>query len=248
MTVDIICRAITSGNAIKFRSEKIINGKTIGILDDPISIDLENVINNDKKYGLLIPKNGKSFGYFIVNKDKEITHKQARKGVYNALFRWWLELKFEFHRAKTLEEADLKFYFRTEEEDEILNSSTLAYMFYPLGSKNNGICVINMRFWWTLSGQGVDLHLQDPVNYPNPTGKTQGSSWDLDQVLGHEIGHGVFGLPHYIGMMASNYGEMEEYLTLEDILRGGAKVGRKNMLQRKYNKLKLRLYIRSDKE
>ena len=251
VVADAICRATTNKfdkKRVGYTTEHILNGKLVGSVVDEHNTDLRSVIESDKKYGLLTPKNGKSYGYFIINKDVEITHTQARKGVYNALFRWWLELNLEFHRVRRVEDADIKIYFRTEQEDELLYPSTLAYMYYPLGGINNGTCVVNMRYWWTLSGSGVDLHLIDPVNYPEPTGKEQGSSHDLDQVLGHEFGHGILGLPHHSGIMASNYGTMTEHLSYSDIKRGEAKIGRKNMLKRKYERLKLRLHIRSDRE
>jgi hypothetical protein len=123
-------------------------------------------------------------------------------------------------------------------------------MYYPLGGSTNGICVINTRFYWTLSGKAVNMHLIDPIHYPDEsTAPVQGMSWDLDQVLGHEFGHGILGLQHYIeGLMAYRYDLMTEFTIDVDIIRGSQKIPKRNilasLLKRKFDWLK----IGSDRE
>jgi len=233
---EAICRVIRSGNKLEFKTEYVKYGNIIGRASDPNGNEVQTIIASDKKFGLLKPKNGKSYGYFITNKDDEVTNRQVRRAVAMALWRWKLGLKFEFHKAKSKQEADLVFEFRNESDDPILNSSTLAYMYYPLGGSNNGHCIINRRFYWNLSGNPVSMHFIDPVHYPDiTTAPIQGLAHDLDQVLGHEIGHGVFGLQHFEGIMASHYGIMGEFATKIDFIRAGAKgVELRGTLNRKY--------------
>lgn len=245
--MDVICRALTSGNSISYVTEQVKNGKVMARLHEPIPTDLKSVIKNDKMYGLLKPKDGKSFSYRIYNKDGELTHRQVRRGITSALFRWFLEVDIDFHRARIGEDSDLKIYFKSEEEDELLTSSTLAYMYYPLGSSNNGVMVINKRFFWTNHGRGIDMHYIDPVNYPELGSGVIGRTHDLDQVCTHEFGHGIFGLPHYEGTMAPRYDLMEEFLHMNDILRASAKVGRKHMFKRKYYRLSNWIRISSER-
>lgn len=246
---EIICRVSAYKNDYTFSNEIIEYGKVIGKLQSPTPASLDQAMKNDRLYGLLRPKNGKSYGYFIKNSDKEVTNRQVRRAVVSALWRWKLKLKFEFHRAKSEQEADLVIQFRTELEDSILNSSTLAYMYYPLGGKNNGYCVINKRFHWNLSGNPVSMHDIDPVNYPNrETAPIQGLAHDLDQVLGHEFGHGIFGLGHFEGIMASHYGIMSEYCGEFDVLRAGAKVPVRGVLEGKYLIFKKWLEVSSERE
>lgn len=210
---EIICRALTNGTYDSVR----VSGVT-----------LSNQIEDDKKFGFLEPTNG-VLKYILLNKDKEITEKQARKAVAMSLFGWRLRVPIKFRRTKNLAEADLVYEFRSEDDDELLDKNTLAYMYYPLGGKNNGHCVINTRFHWTNDGKGVDMHYVDPINYPtpkdtNPIGKT----YDLDKVLRHENGHGIFGLPHSQSdnvIMSANESRMHEHLQDEDVVRAQAKAG-----------------------
>mgnify|MGYP001585625270 CR=1 FL=1 len=239
----IICRAIISGNGVDYATEKIENNKAVGKIDQTTS-SIDTIILSDKKFGVLKPKNGVYFTYKALNKDVEITDKNVDRAIKNAFNRWSFPLNFSYKRAKDGEAVDFTFEFRSESEDSILNSSTLAYMHYPIGGLYNGKCVINTRFWWTLSGSGVDLHLQDPIHYTTPTGKTQGQSWDLDKVLGHELGHGLLGLQHFIeGLMAYRYDLMTEITAEVDITRGSQKIPKRNiiasLLKRKFDFLKI---------
>jgi len=213
MVTEIICRAITNGTFDSVR----VSGVT-----------LSNQLEDDKKFGFLEPTNG-ILTYIILNNDREIKEKQVRRAVGMALFGWRMRVPIKFRRVKNRLDADIILEFRSEEEDEILNSNTLAYMYYPLGGVNNGVCVINKRFHWTNDGKGVDMHYVDPVHYPtpkhtNPIGKT----YDLDKVLRHEFGHGIFGLPHSQNnnvIMTGNESIMSEHLQDEDVIRAQAKAG-----------------------
>lgn len=200
-----------------------------------VSTDTNNIIQADKNFGFLKPTNG-VLTFSISNRDGEITDKAVDRAVKFALKEWSIFVPIQF--KKVPKDGDIRIEFRSEDEDEILNSNTLAYMFYPLGGKTDGQCVINTRFYWTNHGNGVDMNKIDPVHY-RPDSGTKGTSWDLDQVLRHEFGHGIFGLPHDTNannIMSSNYSKMKEHLSETDILRARAKAGTRvlsaNMVKR----------------
>lgn len=226
---ELICRATPSGNSVGFSTEIIQNNKVIGKLDIELSKSLDNLILSDKKYGLLKPKNGSYYTYRVLSLDTEITAKQMNKAVASALNRWAFKLKLKFSRANIGEASDITIQFRSEAEDPLLNSSTIAYMYYPLGGLNNGIMVINIRFYYTLSGKAVNMHLIDPIHYPDfDTAPVQGLSHDLDVILYHEFGHGILGLQHDPtpdNGMAYRYDLMSKMPSLRDIARGAAKIG-----------------------
>ena len=188
------------------------------------------IIEGDKPYKFLIPKNG-VITYSITNSDGEIKEKNVRKAVALALTEWGLHVPVKFKHVKI--NGDVQVKFMSEDNDSILTSNTLAYMYYPMGGLTNGKCVINTRFYWTNSGKAVNMNSIDPIHYPDASkAPVQGESWDLDQVLRHEFGHGVFGLPHTQSrnkIMSANYGFMEEHLTEEDIFRACAKLGSRKM-------------------
>ena len=123
-------------------------------------------------------------------------------------------------------------------------------MYYPLGSQNDGKCVVNSKYYWTNDGKGVDMHKIDPIHYPtesvsNPRGKT----FDLDKVLRHEFGHGVFGLPHsqYDNViMSANENRMHEHLQDEDVIRAQAKAGINNSMTHRLLQMLGWYKVRSD--
>jgi len=241
---DLICRATNTGNSVGFTTEMVKDGKIIGRAESDVQ-SLANLINSDKSYGLLKPKNGKYFTYKIMSLDKEITDSQMIKATSRALNRWAFKLKLKYSKADSGEEVDIKIYFRSEEEDPLLTSSTIAYMYYPLGSTYNGIMVINTRYYFTLSGNAVNMHYIDPVHYPDPkTAPIQGASIDLDVVMYHEFGHGILGLQHDVHAgngMAYRYDLMSEMPSTRDLSRGAAKIGyrddNKSYLERLWNYL-----------
>jgi hypothetical protein len=236
MNEAMICKAITNGHEVTFSSVKVAG------------LNLENQITDDKKFGFLEPKDG-VIKWRLINSDEEITERNARRAVAHAFFRWYLHVPIQFKRARGSEEADVTIEFRSEEEDSILNPSTLAYMYYPLGGSTNGICVVNKRFYWTNHGKGIDMHLIDPEHYPEMGSGFKGKTWDLDQVLAHEFGHGVFGLPHSQHedrIMSAGYGMMDEFLHDEDIFRAQAKAGVRLISNRKLLRLTNWLLRRSE--
>jgi len=215
------------------------------------SVILETQIKDDKKFGFLSPTNG-ILRYAIMNRDDRLSERDTKKMIGVALWGWEIETPINFVRVLPTEYSDMKIYFRDEVEDPNLDSHTLAYHYYPIASIGfRGVCVINKRFYKTLHGNVVSLHLIDPIHYPDPdTAPVQGKTWDGDTILRHEFGHGVFGLPHSLSTgrtMYGNYEGMAEYFHEEDIRRAQAKAGKRNILSRLYLRMKKHYIITSER-
>lgn len=246
---EIICKLMDEMSGIHAIDYEVSgDGKKLKRVElAPSALDMPAIFQNDNRYGLLLPRNGVSYGYIILNKDVELTNREVRKMVTRGLLRWYLELQFKFHRVTHKADADLVYEFRSENDDPLLTPGTIAYMYYPLGGTHDGICVINVRPYFTLHGNGIDMHWIDPINYPVLGMGVTGATVDGDQVLGHEDGHGLLGLPHISGIMASNYGSMTEHLSELDILRGSNKIPKRNWSSRKYQRLKNWLFHASER-
>ncbi|MFM7795131.1 MAG: matrixin family metalloprotease [Candidatus Nitrosotenuis sp.] len=223
--MEMICRALASYNGrIEYSS---------------VTADGQNQIETDKKFGFLKPSKEGILTFSITNRDGEISERAVDRAVKFALGEWAFYVPIKF--KKVPKDGRISVEFKSEYEDPILNSSTLAYMYYPISGTNSGKCVINTRFFWTNDGKGINMSKIDPIRYDINT-KVKGKTWDLDQVLRHEFGHGVFGLPHdknENNIMSANYGVMKEHLTEADISRARAKAGVReipaSMLQRLKN-------------
>lgn len=183
-----ICRAILSEDEnIKFESSDV-NGNT-----------LQEIIQDDKRYGVMVPKNGKYFTYRVMDwEGRWISNKRIRKAITFTWNKVEKIIDLEFREAKDGEYADFKVYFRRVEDDPLLEANTLMYHYYPISDFNNehrGVCVVNVGYPWSSSGDSIPLHIYDPENYPEPTTSTV-KIFDFDAVYEHEgPGHGL-GLPH----------------------------------------------------
>jgi len=225
------------------------NGKFESIM--ATSTDIHTIIQDDQKYGFLKPKNG-IITHSIFNKDVELTAVQVRRADNISLTGWGIDTPIKFRHVKPSENAMMELSFADKEQDSNLDDQTIAYHGYPLtGSDLHGICVVNTAFFYTAHGNTVSLHDIDPIHYPDPiTAPKQGKSWDIDKILRHERGHGVFGLPHSkteFNTMSGGYHIMSEQNTTEDILRAQAKAGKRNWLSRRYELLKQSYKILSER-
>lgn len=214
-----LCKAMISQDGqIQFNSVSAI-GSTI-----------EDIIEDDKKYGVLTPINGKYFTYRVLNEDKEITNKQVIKAIRYSFRRIEIRTKLKFRPAGDEKLVDFRIEFRTVESDpdKVLTSNTLMYHYYPIQNISNpfrGLCVINKAFYWTSHGKRIDMHLIDPINYPTPNSGSTKITYDLDQIYTHEVGHGL-GLSHATEaghIMSSNIGIMAEFFSKQDVARLHAK-------------------------
>ncbi len=213
------------------------NGQAVsleGTTDKKLTI--QQRIQEDKKYGLFKPRNGKYFTYRVHGQDVEITHKRVIKAVQLGFKRWSIYADFKVKKARGNEIPDFNIYFRSVSEDPLLKKNTIMYHYYPISDLNNplrGMCVINKDFFYTKDGRIIG-------------GKR---TMDIDKILCHEFGHG-FGLPHdkeLYTIMYYSEGGMSEYPSTRDIARIQAKMGKTKKSLSIIKRWLRWLFIRSEK-
>ena len=184
-------------------------------------LTLSDQITEDKKYGIMKPANDKYFTYRVMDwEGRLINSSQIQRGVTYIWEELERKLNIDVRRAKLDEIADFKVYFRRTIDDQLLDSNTIMYHFFPINdikSPNRGVCVVNADFPFTVNGKPADLHYIDPEHYPDLSG-LMGKTYDFDQVYRHEIDHGM-GLPHSkntLKVLSSHYGIMAEYYEDEE--------------------------------
>lgn len=201
---ELICRLLNTG---KCEFDKIeLNGKDL-------PIDLQGLIREDRKFGFLTPVDG-WITYRVYDGDKEISQNDVEYLVRVALGQYQLKFDVKFRPAGKLEDPMLKISFSDPQTDKNMTGSTLAYHGYPSGALR-GVCRINRNYFYTVHGLRLNLHYIDPEHYPDASKAKSAPTWDLDQILLHEFGHGVFGLQHdgKAGMvMSPHYGQMSELI------------------------------------
>ena len=226
MSKHFLCKALLKGTQIEFTGPANA-GKT-----------LEEQIQEDKKYGIMVPRNGSYFTWKAEDwAGKHITQKQILKGINYAWLQAELEIVLDVRKARLHEVPDFKIAFRATADDPELTSNTLMYHYYPIQDVNHplrGLCVVNTDFPFTVHGNPISMHEIDPDHYPehpenfpehtDPTGFT----YDFDQTYTHEgPGHGL-GLPHSPNRgdaMFGNYSGMGEFMQTWDKARLVAKYG-----------------------
>ena len=215
-----LCKVIQEGGKLEYLSPML--GST----------DINEMVENDKKYGMMTPRNGDYFTYRVSNThDLELTDREMIRAVTLAWQHWSKRINITMRRARNNEEPDFRVIFRTPGTDErnVMTDRTIMYHYYPINnleSPYRGLCVVNSMFYYTVHGRPVSMHEVDPDNYPENTG-TQGSTIDIDQVFTHEFGHAI-GLPHdkeKHNLMSPSYGIMAEFPTERDVFRGVMKYG-----------------------
>lgn len=185
---ELICRAILDKDGKVQYESQVASGST-----------LQEIIEDDEKYGIMHPRNGKYFTYKVMDwSGRWISNKKIVEGITLVWNKVEKVVDLEFREAKVGEYADFKIYFRRVEDDPLLTERTLQYQYYPIADYENphrGVCVVNADYPWTRSGRGIPLHEYDPKHYPEPTTSTA-ETIDFDAVYEHEgPGHGL-GLPH----------------------------------------------------
>ncbi len=218
------------------------NGKLYFIAPATTGNSLNEVIEDDKRYGKMSPANGEYFTWKVFDGDDEFDHKKSIKSIQKTIRRFEIRLNIKFKYAKDGEVVDFKIYFRTTENDNILTANTLMYHYFPINSLTNefrGVCVVNKEFHWTTHGKGIPLD----------TGGAK-MTYDFDQVYTHELGHGL-GLPHSKlrnQVMSPNYGIMAEWLTKEeDLPRLWAKYPKRIMSERRLTRWLKWIYHASER-
>lgn len=199
-------------------------------------LTIQQQIEEDKKYGIFKPRNGKYFTYKVHGEDVEITHKRVIKAVQFGFKRWSIYADFKVKKARGNDIPDFNIYFKSVSEDPLLKANTIMYHYYPISDLNNplrGKCVINKDFYYTADGKITN-------------GKR---TMDIDQIICHEFGHG-FGLPHdktYRTVMYYAASGMSEYPSSRDISRIQAKMGKTKKSSQRIKRWLRWLFIKSER-
>ncbi len=241
---ELMCKAIVKDNQIQFTGPV-----TTGIT-------LEEQIQEDKKYGMMVPRNGKYFTWRAENWESNlITHKQILKGINYSWMQAEIEIVLDVRRAKPEELPDFRVAFRRTKDDSELTKDTLMYHYYPINEITHplrGLCVVNVDFPLTVHVNAVSLNDINQIDFPDhETAPMQGKTWDFDQIYTHEgPGHGL-GLPHSpfpYHVMSSSYNVMAEFFVPWDKKRLVAKYGARPWYKKHFYTRWLNWYkVRSDR-
>ena len=203
-------------------------------------LTLSQVIEDDKKYGVMTPANGEYFTWAVLNEDQEMTLKEVERAVQMAQKRWRIygDLpKFKKVKKDFTGIIDFRIEFRTVESDpdQILTNNTVMYHYYPINNVNHplrGLCVVNKAFFFTNHGEPVSGAFMASKGVLVQFLDGSYTTLDFDKIYGHELGHGT-GLPHDTeedNMMSFRVDLMSEFPSDRDQARIIAKYGKRRML------------------
>jgi hypothetical protein len=160
------------------------------------SVDINEIIEDDKKYGTMSPRNGEIFTYRVSNvHDEEITGKEMVRAVTLAWQHWSKRINIKIRKAKPHEDPDFRVIFRTVQTDERgeLTDNTIMYHYFPIQDVTHslrGLCVVDQVFTHEF-GHGLGLPHDKQVQQ----------------------------------VMSSNYGFMAEFPQERDVFRAVKKYG-----------------------
>ena len=177
--------------------------------------NIEDLIEHDKHFGILKPRNGKYFTFKIINmSEEELSYRQIRKAVRYGLRRIKFKTNIKIrYRKNPSTLTDLTIIGRTPSTDERkeMDNNTIMYAYFPIDDfddPDRGIVVVNTDVDFTAHGRNNTV--------------------DMDQVFTHEFGHS-FGLPHDGNEKSIMYAYENnvDILHERDILRFQAKYGKR---------------------
>ena len=141
----------------------------------------------------------RDYGYVTYKVTNESQHfpdnKFEDKALAIALRQWGLRTKhIRFKRVTGT--ADIEMRFLTKENDKMFRDKpgTLAYAYFPNGSKLGGDITFNDSVIWTTNGKPINAHKVFPDKYKSNT-KTKLRTYNMVHTLLHECGHAI-GLKH----------------------------------------------------
>jgi len=141
------------------------------------------------------------FGYVTYKVTNESQHfpddEFEDKALTIALRQWGFRTRdIRFKRIYSDKTADIEMRFVKQEEDKMFREKpgTLAYAYFPNGSKIGGDITFNDSVIWTTNGKPVNAHEVFPETYP-PNTKTKLRTYNMIHTLLHECGHAI-GLKH----------------------------------------------------
>jgi len=194
-------------------------------------LTLEEMIADDKRYGFLTPHGGELW-YVLLNHDREMSLGEATRGINAAIMGWEAATDINFSRVSVTESPDITIQFLSSDEDQLFRDepNVLAYMYYPIsGSNVRGLMVINSDYPWTINGKPMSgAWIEDVTGKQVQDRNAMYQTWAIRKVVRHELGHGVYGLPHSRNTgntMYYSYGGMSDFTSDEDEARGQAKAG-----------------------
>jgi len=117
------------------------------------------------------------------------------KALAIALRQWGLRTR-DIRFKRVTETADIEMKFETKDNDKMFRDrpGTLAYAYFPNGSKIGGDITFNDSVIWTTNGKPVNAHEVYPDKYP-PNTRTKLRTYNMVHTLIHECGHAI-GLKH----------------------------------------------------
>ena len=117
-----ICKAMAGFNGVDFVSAPVV------------PTDLPTILEEDKKYGVMTPRNGIDFTYRVLNEDNEISIKQIEKSVYPlpssaSVIKQLTDYEVGYIIGLTNPPENIKKYFISSKKERVISRSFIKMFF-----------------------------------------------------------------------------------------------------------------------